>query len=70
LGLKPYTDFEFERLPKEGIKALGCNYACLCSDCFETFGRKLPWKEKHQFQEAGGKDYKQYTPCLNDNEAW
>jgi ferrochelatase len=30
---------------------------------------EIAMEGKHQFQEAGGEDYK-HIPCLNDNKAW
>tara|TARA_R110000868_G_scaffold93810_5_gene259482 strand:+ start:41714 stop:42745 length:1032 start_codon:yes stop_codon:yes gene_type:complete len=66
--LKPYTDFEFERFPKEGIKRLAVITPAFVADCLETL-EEIAMEGKHQFQEAGGEDYK-HIPCLNDNEAW
>ena len=36
--LKPYTDFEFERFPKEGKKETSGNYSSLCFRLFRNFG--------------------------------
>ena len=66
--LKPYTDFEFERFGKEGIKRLAVITPAFVADCLETL-EEIAMEGKHQFQEAGGEDYK-HIPCLNDNEAW
>jgi ferrochelatase len=66
--LKPYTDFEFERFGKEGIKRLVVITPAFVADCLETL-EEIAMEGKHQFQEAGGEDYK-HIPCLNDNEAW
>ncbi|MGB5553429.1 MAG: ferrochelatase [Flavobacteriaceae bacterium] len=66
--LKPYTDFEFVRLAKEGKKNLAVVTAAFVSDCLETL-EEIAMEGKHQFQEAGGENYR-HIPCLNDNDAW
>jgi len=66
--LKPYTDYEFERLAKEGKKKLAVITPAFVSDCLETL-EEIAMEGKHQFMEAGGEDYK-HIPCMNDNEAW
>jgi len=66
--LKPYTDFEFERLAKEGVKKLAVVTPAFVSDCLETL-EEIAMEGKEQFEEAGGEDYK-HIPCLNDNDAW
>ncbi|WP_425235288.1 ferrochelatase [Ulvibacterium sp.] len=66
--LKPYTDFEFERLAKEGKKRLAVITPAFVSDCLETL-EEIAMEGKEQFTEAGGTDYK-HIPCLNDSESW
>ncbi|WP_136467844.1 ferrochelatase [Flagellimonas onchidii] len=66
--LQPFTDFEFERLAKEGIKKLVVITPAFVSDCLETL-EEIAMEGKEQFQEAGGGDYI-HIPCLNDNDAW
>ncbi|APQ17486.1 ferrochelatase [Maribacter hydrothermalis] len=66
--LKPYTDYEFERLAKEGKKKLAVITPAFVSDCLETL-EEIAMEGKHQFIEAGGEDYK-HIPCLNDNDLW
>lgn len=66
--LKPYTDFEFERLAKEGKKNLVVITPAFVSDCLETL-EEIAMEGKEQFQEAGGGDYK-HISCLNDGDAW
>ena len=66
--LKPYTDFEFARFPKEGKKKLAVITPAFVADCLETL-EEIAMEGKHQFQEAGGEDYK-HIPCLNDSDAW
>ena len=66
--LKPYTDYEFENLAKDGKKKLAVVTAAFVSDCLETL-EEIAMEGKEQFEEAGGEHYK-HIPCLNDNEAW
>lgn len=66
--LKPYTDFEFERFPKEGKKKLAVITPAFVADCLETL-EEIAMEGKEQFQEAGGEDYK-HVPCLNDSDDW
>ncbi len=66
--LKPYTDFEFERFPKEGIKKLAVITPAFVADCLETL-EEIAMEGKNQFINAGGKSYK-HIACLNDNEDW
>jgi len=66
--LKPYTDYEFERLAKEGKKRLAVITPAFVSDCLETL-EEIAMEGKEQFEEAGGENYK-HIPCLNDSEAW
>ena len=66
--MKPYTDFEFERFPKEGKKRLAVITPAFVSDCLETL-EEIAMEGKEQFQEAGGDTYK-HIPCLNDDDSW
>ena len=66
--LKPYTDFEFERLAKEGKKKLAVITPAFVSDCLETL-EEIAMEGKEQFEEAGGSDYI-HIPCLNDRQDW
>lgn len=66
--LKPYTDFEFERFPREGKKRLVVITPAFVSDCLETL-EEIAMEGKKQFQEAGGTEYK-HIPCLNDKDTW
>lgn len=66
--LKPYTDYEFERLAKEGKKSLAVITPAFVSDCLETL-EEIAMEGEEQFLEAGGVNYK-HIPCLNDNDAW
>lgn len=66
--LKPYTDFEFERLAKEGVKRLAVITPAFVSDCLETL-EEIAMEGKEQFIEAGGEDYI-HIPCLNESDPW
>lgn len=66
--LQPFTDKEFERFPKEGIKRLAVITPAFVSDCLETL-EEIAMEGKHQFQEAGGEDYI-HIACLNDRDDW
>jgi ferrochelatase len=66
--LKPYTDYEFERLAKEGKKRLVVVTPAFVSDCLETL-EEIAMEGKEQFEEAGGEHYK-HIPCLNEREDW
>ena len=67
--LKPYTDFEFERLPKEeNKKNLAVITPAFVSDCLETL-EEIAMEGQEQFEEGGGENYK-HIPCLNENDAW
>jgi len=66
--LKPYTDYEFVRLAKEGKKKLAVITPAFVSDCLETL-EEIAMEGKEQFEAAGGTHYK-HIPCLNDSEEW
>ena len=66
--LKPYTDFELERLPKEGIKKLAVITPAFVADCLETL-EEIAMEGKQEYLKAGGEQYK-HIPCLNDNDDW
>jgi ferrochelatase len=66
--LKPYTDYEFERLAKEGKTRLAVITPAFVSDCLETL-EEIAMEGKEEFEEAGGKEYI-HIPCLNDREDW
>ncbi len=66
--LKPYTDFEFERLAREGKKNLAVITPAFVSDCLETL-EEIAMEGKKQFQSAGGQHYL-HIPCLNESDSW
>lgn len=67
--LKPYTDFEFDRIPKEeGKRKMAVVTPAFVSDCLETL-EEIAMEGKEQFLEGGGTDYK-HIPCMNENDDW
>lgn len=66
--LKPYTDFELERFPKEGIKKLLVICPAFVSDCLETI-EEIGERGRESFLHAGGKDYA-LIPCMNEHPQW
>ena len=66
--LKPYTDFEFDKLPKKGVKNLVVLTPSFVTDCLETL-EEIAMAGKEQFLNAGGEKF-QHIPCLNDNDQW
>ncbi len=67
--LKPYTDFEFERLPKEeGKRKMAVVTPAFVSDCLETL-EEIAMEGEEQFFEGGGTHYK-HIPCMNDSDDW
>lgn len=66
--LKPYTDFELERLPKEGVKKLVVISPAFVADCLETI-EEIGMRGRESFLEAGGESYT-LIPCLNEHPAW
>ncbi len=66
--LKPYTDLELERLPKQGVKRLLVLSPSFVSDCLETL-EELSIRGKETFLAAGGSSFCQ-IPCLNTHPAW
>ena len=66
--LKPYTDFELEKFPKEGKRNLAVITPAFVSDCLETL-EEIAMEGKDEFLKAGGESYK-HIPCMNDNDEW
>ncbi|HEX4263733.1 MAG TPA: ferrochelatase [Verrucomicrobiae bacterium] len=66
--LKPYTDFEFERLAKEGVNKLLVICPAFVSDCLETI-EEIGIRGRETFLRAGGKEFLQ-IPCLNEHPLW
>jgi ferrochelatase len=62
--LTPFTDHEFERLPKSGKKKLLVICAAFVADCLETL-EEIRGEGRDTFMAAGGESFEQ-IPCLND----
>src|SRR5579864_7354786 len=66
--LKPYTDFELERLAKEGVNKLLVICPAFVSDCLETL-EEIRIRGRDTFLKAGGRELVQ-IPCLNEHPLW
>ena len=66
--LKPYTDLEFERLAKEGVKKLLVICPAFVSDCLETI-EEIGIRGRETFLEAGGGELTR-IPCMNEHPLW
>ena len=66
--LKPYTDFELERLAKSGIRNILVMSPAFVADCLETI-EELGIRGKESFLAAGGQNFT-LIPCLNESPAW
>ncbi len=63
--LKPYTDFELEKFPTQGIKRLLVMCPAFVSDCLETL-EEIEMRGKEDFEKAGGLTFR-YIPCVNES---
>jgi len=66
--LRPFTDKELERFPKEGIKHILVMCPAFVADCLETL-EEISEEAKETFLEAGGESFEQ-IPCLNDQKPY
>jgi ferrochelatase len=66
--LSPYTDYEFARLPKSGVKKLLVMSPAFTADCLETL-EELQQQGRDTFIAAGGETFQQ-IPCPNDHPAF
>lgn len=66
--LKPYTDFEIERLAKEGVKKLKVICPAFITDCLETL-EEIAMEGRDEFIAHGGEEL-ELIPCLNTHPAW
>ncbi len=66
--LSPFTDHEFERLPKAGVKKLLVLSPAFTADCLETL-EELQQEGRDDFLAAGGEQFQQ-IPCPNDHPAF
>ena len=66
--LKPYTDFELERLAQDGVKKLLVICPAFVSDCLETL-EEIAMRGREIFIDAGGREFA-LIPCLNEHPRW
>jgi ferrochelatase len=66
--LKPHTDFELERLAKDGVKRIVVMSPAFVADCLETI-EELGIRGRETFLSSGGKDFT-LIPCVNEHPAW
>jgi ferrochelatase len=66
--LKPYTDYRFQDMPREGIKKLLVICPAFVSDCLETL-EEIAIRGKESFLESGGTEF-EMIPCLNTDPLW
>jgi ferrochelatase len=66
--LRPYTDYELERLPADGKKRLLVICAAFVADCLETL-EEIRQQGRDTFLAAGGESFAQ-IPCLNDQKPY
>lgn len=66
--IAPYTDFQFQSLPKEGKKRLLVITPAFVTDCLETL-EEIQMQGAEDFKAAGGETFT-HIPCLNDQPVW
>jgi len=66
--VEPYTDYELERLAKEGYKRVGIVAPSFTVDCLETM-QELSIENAEWFKECGG-DELVVVPCMNSRPEW
>jgi ferrochelatase len=66
--LEPFTDREFERLPKAGVKNLLVICPAFVADCLETL-EEIAGRGREAFLAAGGTKFLQ-VPCLNNHSSY
>ncbi len=66
--LKPYTDFELKKFPKQGKKKIAVIAPSFVTDCLETL-EELKIRGKEDFIKAGGHTFT-YVSCMNTNKDW
>jgi ferrochelatase len=66
--IKPYTDLEYDRLAKQGVKTLVVVSPSFVADCLETL-EEIAIRGSEQFKEAGGKELI-YIPALNSDPSF
>lgn len=66
--IKPYTDFELEKIAKAGIKRIAVVVPSFTADCLETL-EEIGIRGEEEFIAAGGEQLT-LIPCLNSSDVW
>lgn len=66
--IKPYTDFELEKIAKAGVKRIAVVVPSFTADCLETL-EEIGIRGEEEFIEAGG-EHLTLIPCLNSSDVW
>lgn len=66
--LLPFTDVVIKELPSKGVERMVMLSPAFTADCLETI-EELGDRAKHDFIEAGGKEF-HLVPSLNDRDDW
>ena len=66
--MQPYTDKEFERLARSGVKRLAVICPAFVTDCLETL-EEIGMRGRETFLSAGGESFT-LIPCLNETPEW
>jgi ferrochelatase len=66
--LKPYTDYELQRLAQEGKKKMMVICPAFVSDCLETI-EEIGMRGCEDFMAASGKEFTR-IPCVNEHPLW
>ena len=66
--LKPYTDIELIKMPKNNIKKIAVVCPSFVADCLETL-EEIKIRGNKTFKDAGGKEFT-YIPCLNNDDSF
>jgi len=66
--LKPYSDYDLERLAKSGVRKLLVICPAFVSDCLETL-EEIGLRGRDSFLRAGGQECI-LIPCLNEHPLW
>ncbi len=66
--LKPYTDYELQRLAQEGKKRMMVICPAFVSDCLETI-EEIGMRGCEDFMAASGREFTR-IPCMNEHPRW
>ncbi len=66
--IQPFTDFEYERLARAGVRRLAVFCPSFVADCLETL-EEIAIRGREQFLSVGGEELV-LIPSLNDHSRW